>query len=85
MDKYEVVESFSSEEFAKAVTSRLRQGWIIQGGLRVVHIPYGVKYYQSMVLPFKTSPVKVKYSITEEDKITFTPGLMGFPETGNYQ
>jgi hypothetical protein len=85
MDKYEIIESYCSDRFKDYVNSHLEDGWVLRGEMQIVKVEEGIRFYQAMVLPFKVTKdkeahVKVKYHITDEDKITFTPGLMGFPE-----
>jgi hypothetical protein len=78
MEKYEVVESYCSKDFGEKVDSLLEDGWVLQGGVQVVNVPYGVKYYQSMVLPSKVTKVsKVTELSPEDDKI----GTVGYPVT----
>jgi hypothetical protein len=83
MEKYEVVESYCSKDFGEKVDSHLEDGWILQGGVQVVNVPYGVKYFQSMVLPSKVTevPPEQRYTFTEDDKVAFHPGTVGYPVT----
>ena len=47
--KYKVIVDESYRRFQQEVNDRLKDGWILQGGIAVVSTTFGTMFYQAMI------------------------------------